>query len=59
MVNDGSGNLSNTGAAILTAQISISSADILALNTTPKVLVAAQGAGTIIVPVSTIIKYTF
>ena len=42
-----------------TATISISSAEMLAINTTPKILVAAQGAGTIIVPKSMTVKHTY
>lgn len=46
----GNGTLSwaSVGAAV-TATVSLSSADILALHTTPITLVAAQGAGTVVV----------
>lgn len=39
-----------------TAQVSIASADILALNTTPKQLIAAPGAGKIIIVESILLK---
>lgn len=38
--------------------ISLSSAEILALNGTPKTVVPAQGSGTLIVVLSAVIKYT-
>jgi len=42
-----------------TATIAVTSAEMLAINTTPKTLVAAQGAGTIIVPKSITVKHTY
>ena len=42
-----------------TATIAVTSAEMLAINTTPKTLVAAQGAGTIIVPQSMTVKHTY
>ncbi len=42
-----------------TTQVSLSSDQILALNTMPIQLVAAQGAGKIIVPILYILDYTF
>lgn len=41
------------------ADVAVSSADILAINTTPKVIVAAPGAGKVIVPLFAIGIYTF
>lgn len=38
----------SSGSAVYTKKVTISSAEILALNTTPKTLVSAGGAGTII-----------
>ena len=38
----------SVGAGIFTTKVTVSSAEILALNTTPKTLVAAGGAGTVI-----------
>ena len=40
-------------------KVSVSSAEILALNTTPKELVAAPGAGKVILLTSILINYTF
>jgi len=48
----------NPGSPITVIK-SLSSANILALNTTPFTLVPEQGAGTIIIPVSAIMIYTF
>lgn len=59
MVNDGAGQLNNTGVAVYKVQVSLSSAQILALNFASRTLVAAPGAGKIIVPISTVIKFTF
>ena len=42
--------------AIVTVKVSLSSAEILALFTTPKTLVAAQGAGTVLVPIRILIN---
>lgn len=44
---------------VLVASLAISSAQILALNTTPLDLVAAPGAGKIILPLQAIANYTF
>lgn len=41
------------------ADVPVSSAEILAINTTPKVIVAAPGANKVIVPIFTIGIYTF
>jgi hypothetical protein len=41
------------------AEVSLTSADILALNSTPITLVAAPGAGKIIVPVSILTQFTY
>lgn len=41
------------------AEITLSSAEILALNTTPKTLVAAPGAGKLIVPLATVHNFTY
>lgn len=46
-------------AGIYTAQVPLSSAQILNLFTTPVQLVAAPGSGKIIVPLSIIVDYTF
>ena len=45
--------------AIKTATVSVSSAEILALNGTPKQLVAAPGAGKILVPIAVTYKFTY
>jgi hypothetical protein len=42
----------SVGAGIFTTKVTISSAQILALNTTPITLVAAGGAGTVIEPIT-------
>jgi len=41
------------------AQISLSAAEILALFTTPKQIVAAPGAGKIILPISIVYNFTY
>lgn len=46
-------------SGIITKKVSLTSAEILALNTTPKVLVQAAGAGTVIIPVFMMGKTTF
>ncbi len=43
----------------ITVKVSISSAEILALNATPKVVQAAPGAGNLLFPVAILWKYTF
>jgi hypothetical protein len=48
---------SSTNTPTLYAEVSLSSAEILALFTTPKTLVAATGAGTIILPERYIINF--
>ena len=48
---------SSTDTPTLYAEVSLSSAEILALFTTPKTLVAATGAGTIILPERYIINF--
>jgi len=47
------------GGGIITVKISLSSAEILALSTTPKTLIAAQGAGTYINVLSAAFRYNF
>lgn len=49
----------NVAAVIRTVKVTLSSAQILALNGTPITLVAAQGAGTMIRPVQILINKTF
>lgn len=44
---------------VITAKISISSAEILALNSTPKTLIAAPGAGKIIQPLMFLHVFTY
>lgn len=44
------------GCGTKCANVTIPSAEVLALNTTPKELVAAQGLGTIIVPIAVVGK---
>ena len=43
----------------LSIKVNLSSAELLALNTTAKVLVAAQGAGYSIAPISLLYRYTY
>lgn len=45
--------------SVQTNVVSISSADILQLNTTPKTIVPAQGAGKFIMPLSVLFKVNF
>jgi hypothetical protein len=47
-----------SGATTTKAQISLSSAQILALNTTPIEIIPAQGVGTIIKVIDVTVKYT-
>lgn len=47
------------GGSVVTVKVSLSSAEILALFTTPKVLVAAPGAGKILAPIRIVIKNNF
>ncbi len=51
--------ISLNGATIVSATISMTSAQFKALHTTAKTLVAAPGAGLAIVPISTYIEYTY
>lgn len=44
---------------IATVKVSVSSAEILNLNSVPKTLVAAQGAGTFILPISVLVRKNF
>ncbi len=47
------------GASVLhAATVAVSSADLLALFATPKVLVAAPGAGKLLVPISVVYQFT-
>jgi hypothetical protein len=46
-------------SGVYAVKASLSSAEILALNTTPKQVVAAGGAGTVLFPVAILWKYTF
>lgn len=50
---------SSTDTPTRYTQISLSSAEILALNATPKDLVAAPGASKIIIPIAFVFNYTF
>jgi hypothetical protein len=54
-----SGGGGGGGLAITTVTVNVSSSEILNINTTPKTLVAAQGANTVIVPVSIVAVYTY
>ena len=45
--------------AIVTVKVSLLSTEILALFTTPKVLVAAQGVNTVLVPIRILINQTY
>lgn len=56
--NNGSGVLS-WGKSIITVSVPVSSAEIINLNSTPKQLVPAPGAGKIIEIVSIVVKYNF
>ena len=47
------------GHGAITKKVSLSSAQILALNTTPIVLVEAQGSGTVIEPLSVVFNLTY
>jgi len=47
------------GGGAITVKVSLSSAEILALNTTPKVIVLALGDGKIIQPISFVARYIF
>lgn len=47
------------GSSIQSTSLSIASADVLQLNSTPLTIVAAQGAGTIIEVVSAVLKIDF
>lgn len=55
----GSGGGGGGSSTTLTSQTSLSSAQILAIYTTPIQLIAAPGAGKIIVPWTIIVDYTF
>lgn len=44
---------------LFSVKVHVTSAELLAIQTTPKVIVANQGANTLIVPVIMIIKYNF
>ena len=48
-----------SGGAVLTKTVTVSSAEILALFTTPKELIAAPGANKIIVPISVTVAYKY
>lgn len=54
-----SGNITSEENTILTSKTSVSSAEILAAYTTPKELVAAPGAGKVILPLSVFYMYTY
>jgi len=57
-IADSFSNISDD-SQILTAKVTVSSAEILAAYTTPKQLVAAPGANKIIAPIAVAIIYTF
>lgn len=44
---------------VVTVKVSLSSAEILALNGTPKELIAAPGSGKIIQPIATMYRYNY
>lgn len=52
-------SLTASASSVTTVKVSISSAEILNLNSVPKTLVAAPGAGKIIVPLSLLISKFF
>jgi len=54
-----SGGIQLLNSEIYISEVSISSAEMLAIFTTPKLLVAAPGAGKYIDPISVIAKNTF
>lgn len=49
----------NLGVGYRSAKVTVSSAELLAISTTPKVLIAAPGAGKFILPLSISIKYNY
>lgn len=58
-LNDSVYNNTDDLSGQLSATVTISSAEILALNTTPKVLVAAAGANKAIIPTRITIKFKY
>jgi hypothetical protein len=52
-------NLSFTTGVLSVAQLTLSSADILALNTTPLEIIPAPGVGSSIVVISAVLNYTY
>jgi hypothetical protein len=56
---DGDGFHSLAFGEVRDTVISLSSAEILALSGTPKTVVSAQGAGTLIVPIQAVCQYTY
>lgn len=62
LTSDASGNASWQaigGGAVQSATVTLSSAQILSLHTTPINLVAAQGANTFILPIALTVQYTY
>jgi hypothetical protein len=62
LTSDGTGNATwgaSGSGVVQSATVTLSSADILSLHTTPIVLVAAQGAGTVIQLISATYSMTF
>lgn len=55
----GSGDLTVSGGLLQSVKVSLSSADLLQIGTTPIVVVPAQGAGTIIRPISVNVVVNF
>jgi len=62
LTSDGSGNATwqaSGSSAIQSSTVTVSAAQILALHTTPITIVAAQGANTVIVPISMTVEYIY
>lgn len=62
LTSDGSGNAtwqSSSSGVILSSTVTLTSAQILQLHTTPITLVAGQGAGTVILPIAAMISMTY
>lgn len=59
LISDGLGAASWSSSAVQYANVAVSSAQILALSTTPVVVVAAPGAGKFIEFISGMISYTY
>jgi hypothetical protein len=56
MVGDAQGNLTNSGVVIKQVSVTVSGAEILQLNSTPKVLVQKSGTGIVHQVISAYVK---